>query len=470
MNRLRTSILLGLLVLLLSSVPQPASAQKSPDLAKLFKDASKRRGKLPVIIIPGILGSELVNEETGEKVWFKIGRSKDDDVRLPVTLDLSKSRDSLVPGDIVRKLDIPILSDVEVYQQLIDSLENYGGYTPGSWDEPDGELSDKYFLFPYDWRRDNVETARELFRRVERLKRSVGRPDAKFNIIAHSMGGLIARYAAMYGDRDLSANAHRPDWAGDAHFSKIFLFGTPNEGSADALQVLLEGFGAIKNINLPFVRDVTPVDVLTMPAAFQLLPHEGTFQIYDENLEPLDVDIFDISTWRKYGWSIFGEDDLLKRFSEAEVGRMEQYLGIVLSRAKRFHEALTASSNGRGNVGFFIIGSDCIDTLDAVVIYRDVKKDRWVTLSKPDSFRRSDGVKVDSRQLEPLMLRPGDGRVTRRSLLAETLDGGKKQSVLFNSALPLTYALFMCEVHDKLTGNRTIQDNVLTALVSEASQ
>jgi len=149
---------------------------------------------------------------------------------------------------------------------------------------------------------------------------------------------------------------------------------------------------------------------------------------------------------------------------------MEQYLGIVLSRAKRFHEALTASSNGRGNVGFFIIGSDCIDTLDAVVIYRDVKKDRWVTLSKPDSFRRSDGVKVDSRQLEPLMLRPGDGRVTRRSLLAETLDGGKKQSVLFNSALPLTYALFMCEVHDKLTGNRTIQDNVLTALVSEASQ
>lgn len=459
---------LGLFVVIMATAS--AFPQKTTDLGKVYKNAADRKGKLPLIIIPGILGSELVNQDTGEKVWFTIGRSKDDDVRLPVGLDLRASRDGLLPGDIIRKLDIPILKDVEVYQQLIDSLRAYGGYTPGSWDDPGDDLYDRYFLFPYDWRRDNVETSQILFRKIEKIKRDTGNPDLKFNVIAHSMGGLVARYAAMYGDADIPEGEIVPTWAGERHFSKIFLFGTPNEGSADALQVLLEGFGAIKNINLPFVRDVTPIDVLTMPAAFQLLPHEGTFRVYDEDLRPLEADIYDPATWRKYGWSIFGEKGLLDRFSEPEIGRMEAYLEIVLKRAKRFHEALTASEDGRGNIGFFIIGSDCIDTLDGVVIYRDAKKDRWVTMSKADSFRKSDGTKVDSKDVEAVLIKPGDGRVSRRSLLAETLDASKRKSVLFDSALPLTYALFVCEEHDKLTSNRTIQNNVLTALVSEATK
>lgn len=467
-GNLKARLLIGALVALATAAF--VFPQKTTDLGKVYRDAAERKGKLPVIIIPGILGSELVNRETGEKVWFKIGRSKDDDVRLPIGLDFKASRDGLVPGDIIRKLDIPILKDVEVYQQLIDSLQAYGGYTAGSWDEPDEDLYDRYFLFPYDWRRDNVETAQILFRKIAKLKRDTGNPDMKFNVIAHSMGGLVARYAAMYGDSDIPEGRIVPTWAGDRHFSKIFLFGTPNEGSADALQVLLEGFGAIKNINLPFVRDVTPIDVLTMPAAFQLLPHEGTFRVYDENLQPLEADIFDPGTWREYGWSIYGETDLLDRFSEPEVGRMEAYLEKVLKRAKRFHEALTASKDGRGNIGFFIIGSDCLDTLDGVVIYRDPKKERWVTMSKADSFRKADGTKVDSKEVEAVLIKPGDGRVSRRSLLAETLDTSKRQSVLFDSALPLTYALFVCEEHDKLTSNRTIQNNLLTALISEATK
>ena len=460
-----------LLLALILAFAAEGLAQKHPDLGRLYKDAATRKGKRPVIIIPGILGSELINKKTGEKVWFRIGRSKDDDLRLPIAGDISDSRDALVPGDIVRKLNIPILSDVEVYQQLINALERYGGYTAAAWDDPPEDLEDKYFLFPYDWRRDNVETARLLFKKVASLKKRVGQPELKFNIIAHSMGGLVARYAAMYGDRDLPDGPALPDWAGDAHFAKIFLFGTPNEGSADALQLLLEGYSAIPNINLPFVRDLTPVELITMPSTFQLLPHEGTFRIYDENLQRIKEDIFDPSTWRKYGWSIFGnEDHLLEQFSEAEVGRMEHYFEVVLKRAKEFHAALDVKNSGQSKIAFFIIGSDCISTLDGAVIYMDTKKKKWVTLTKKDSFRRSDGVKVRSDDVERVLYQPGDGRVTRRSLLAETLAADKRQSVLFDSALPLTYALFACEEHDKLTGNPVIQDNLLTALISEAAK
>lgn len=470
MSRSRLPALrIAALSIFLLVLPAAAVGQDKPDLAKLYHDAAGRKGKRPVIIIPGILGSELVNKVTGEKVWFKIGRSKDDDVRLPIGTDLATSRDNLVPGDIIRKLDIPILRDQEVYQVLINALERYGGYTAGSWESPSGSLNDKYFVFPYDWRRDNVETARRLFRTLEKLRRESGAEDARFNIIAHSMGGLVARYAAMYGDSDLSAESPVPNWAGDGLFNKIFLFGTPNEGSVDALQVLLEGYGAIENINLPFVRDMTPVDLVTMPSAFQLLPHSGTFRIYDENLSPIEPDIYDPSTWRTYGWSIFGERDLLREFTEAEVGRMESYLDVVLKRAWNFHRHLNVDDAGKGKVGFFIIGSDCEETLDAVVIYKDSRRDRWVTLTKPDSFRRSDGVKVQKRQVEALLLRPGDGRVSRRSLLGETIAADKRQSVLFDSALPLSYALFICEEHDKLTGNTVIQNNLLSALVSEAS-
>ncbi|HUF03634.1 MAG TPA: hypothetical protein VMM38_05595 [Aridibacter sp.] len=458
-----------LLILLIVAAPAPLPAQDAPDLAKLYKDASKRKGKRPVIIIPGILGSELINKRTGEKVWFKLSRSSDDDVKLPINLKLEDSRDDLVPGDIVRKLKIPIFKDIEIYQELIVALERYGGYTRGSWDEAEQTLDDKYFVFPYDWRRDNVETARILFRKVEKLKRDSGNPDATFNIIAHSMGGLVARYAAMYGDQDLTDEPSVPTWPGDLHFGKIFMFGTPNEGSADALQVLLEGWGAVKNINLPFVRDVTPVELLTMPAAFQLLPHEGTFNAYDEFLKPMPVDLYDTKTWIKYNWSLYGNKNILKDFSESEVGRMEQYLEVVLNRAKAFHRALNADGEERSGVGLFIIGSDCRPTLDGVVIYKDAKKDRWVTLTEDDSFRRSDGKKVDDKIVKALIYQPGDGRVSRRSLLAETLAENKRLSVLYDSALPLTHALFICEEHDKLTGNKTVQNNLLAALISEAS-
>ncbi|MEJ7711532.1 MAG: hypothetical protein WKF84_17125 [Pyrinomonadaceae bacterium] len=65
------------------------------------------------------------------------------------------------------------------------------------------------------------------------MKRKLNRPDLRFNIIAHSMGGLVARYAAMYGDADLPRDAEdlKPTWAG-ANINKVFMFGTPNEGSA----------------------------------------------------------------------------------------------------------------------------------------------------------------------------------------------------------------------------------------------
>ena len=63
------------------------------------------------------------------------------------------------------------------------------------------------------------------------------------------------------------------------------------------------------------------------------------------------------------------------------------------------------------------------------------------------------------------MLEPGDGTVTKASLLArESLDPTVPRHEY--SHFPLDYAFFLCERHDRLTGNPSFQDNLLHALLS----
>ena len=198
------------------------SARRTPDLQNIFTAARARTGKRPVIVIPGILGSELINSKTGETVWPSAFRTAND--VLPISPNLESNRDDLVPGKILETVRLArILPEVYVYRDLLEALRQYAGYREGSWENPgaDGDR-DTFYVFAYDWRRDNVANARELIRRVEQLKQRLQRPDLKFNIIAHSMGGLIARYAAMYGDTDLPADGAsiQPTWRGAADISK----------------------------------------------------------------------------------------------------------------------------------------------------------------------------------------------------------------------------------------------------------
>ncbi|MBJ6962393.1 esterase/lipase family protein, partial [Vibrio cholerae] len=79
----------------------------------------------------------------------------------------------------------------------------------------------------------------------------------KFNIISHSMGGLVARYAAMDGGADIPASRPKPNWSGARHMDRIFLLGTPNEGSLSALEALLNGVDYIAGINLPWVQNLS---------------------------------------------------------------------------------------------------------------------------------------------------------------------------------------------------------------------
>jgi pimeloyl-ACP methyl ester carboxylesterase len=424
------------------------------------------KGKLPVIIIPGLTGSELVNNKTGEVAWFKSKRSKDDDLRLPIFPNTAKNRDSLVARDIIRSLKfLKILPETEIYERLIDALEKRGGYTEGKWDNPTLKgYEDTFYVFAYDWRRDNVENARLLVKKIENLKRLLKRPDLKFNVIAHSNGGLLTRYAAMYGDTDLPVGKPKPTWVGARNFDKVFLLGTPNEGSLEALDTLLSGFSLIKGVNLPFVQDITRFDIFTLPSIYQVLPHQGTLTAYDENLKPLQIDIYDEKTWETYGWGIWQDDGFYKEFNATERANARPFFRAMLARAKRFQEALDANTSEKTLVSMYIIGSECKDTPNSMVIYRDAKKDRWKTIFKADSFERSDGGKVTSEELKKVIYSMGDGVVTKRSLAAETLTQAGNKTIL-----PIVSEIFLCEGHARLITSLEVQDKLFALLIGDAA-
>jgi pimeloyl-ACP methyl ester carboxylesterase len=467
-------------------------ARHAPNLERIFARAHERKGKRPVIVIPGILGSRIVNRKTGEVVWPSAFRSRVDDLPLPATPDLEANRDDLAAARIVETAKFAkIAPEVYVYHYLLRALEDYGGYREGDLDNPpeDGDR-DTFYVFPYDWRRDNVESARLLVRRLQALKLRLGRPDLRFNVVAHSMGGLVARYAAMYGDRDLPPEGDKlePDWSGSGLVNKIFMFGTPNEGSMEAFATLLEGYSVTEGLH-PRVRllgKLSREDVLTGPSIFQLLPHGGQARFLDEHLRPVPIDLYDPAVWRRYGWSAANDPEFraayargVARGEEASAGKgtleeLDAYFAAALRRARRFQEALDAAEgvpDGRNAspdapVKLYAFGGDCEETLSAPVIVRDGKRGRWLTLVRPRELRAADGQRFARAQVAAAMYEPGDGRVTRASLLGVHL-AGSRASAFYATALPIAYAAFACDLHSDLQNNKTLQDNALTLLINE---
>jgi pimeloyl-ACP methyl ester carboxylesterase len=478
------SVVLILAQLILSSAC--IAPKHTPNLERIFAEARAKKDKRPLIVIPGILGTQLINSKTGQMIWPSALRSNDEGTTLPMTPDLAANRDNLAPGKIVETLRLArVLPEVYIYRDLLNALRNYGGYREGDWANPgvDGDR-DAFYVFAYDWRRDNVENARELVRRIRALKEKLRRPDLRFNILAHSMGGLIARYAAAYGDADLPPDdvQPQPTWAGAKDINKIVMLGVPNEGSTDAFSTLIDGYSITEGLRrrIPLLNKLTAEDSITAPSIFQLMPHGRVSRFLDENLKPLAIDLYDPAAWKQYRWSPINDPDFRRRYEDrvsksahtADGARtladLDGYLAAVLHRAKRFQEALDAPPDKEPPVTLLAIGGDCEETLNAPILLRDAKSDRWLTLIRPRDYRTSTGQHITRQQAAKAMSAPGDGRVTRRSLLGEDLAGGNRPGAIFDSPLSLTYAIFGCDLHGSLQRNKTIQDNALTALLNEA--
>jgi len=431
-----------------------------PDLKRLYSTARENVEQPPVIIIPGLMGT-LLESETRGQIWigslWDIAFSDYRDAVLEINPEtLEPEAGDVQPAGITGKF-----AGRNFYQPIIDTLEEVGGFTRaevGSPIEPGGRY---YYIYTYDWRLDNVQSVRGLSRLIEQIRVDHGRPDMKVDIIAHSMGGMIARYYLRYGEVDATVDNSFPiNYHGATRVRRIVILGTPSMGSVESMKAFIVG----RRIGL---STIPPEVMLTFPSFYQLFPHPLTEWLVDLRGRRFDVDPFDVSTWRRFKWSLFGDGlrrKILRQYDDPEAGQarlalLERYFRKHIERGRRFMWSLTVNMD-RQPWQLVVFGGDCNMTPARMVVER-MGEDEFALRLRPRDIRNP----LPGVDYERLMLEPGDGLVTKTSLLArQTLDPFVPRHKW--SDFPLDYPLFLCEEHSQLTNNKFFQNNLLHFLLS----
>jgi len=385
------------------------------------------------VFVPGIMGSQLLRPD-GSEAWLNLGNTLGHhDLSLPRKLPFSRSRDDLHPGFLVGTENVlPRVFGFTEYADALDLLDS-AGYEPGVG------KGLRYAVYTYDWRRDLVESARGLGLRLEGLAREMGDPGARFHVVGHSMGGLVARYYLRYGGAEPVKGAP-VTWAGARRLASVVLAATPNGGSIPALGAVLSG----ERVGFSYTTLASTV-VSRMPSIYQILPAAGTEPLVDPRGRILGHDLHDPATWERFGWGPFGPT------SDDRRGPERAFLLAALQRARAFHEALALPAETPCPVPVYAIGGDCLLTLARAVVDE----------GRPGSPPR---LEARTRREQDVLYEAGDGRVTRASLLASHLPAAEG-STSGSGLVEVTQSFFGAADHHGLYSDPALQNLLLRLLL-----
>lgn len=262
-----------------------------------------------VVVVPGIGGSELAYP--GRAPWALTASALARVVVRPAFLDLDRAGD-LQPVGLVRTFTTfaPIVN-ITGYDGLTDHLHRTfrdvrsHTHRPGVPVPTDVDL----LCFPYDFRRSITEAARSLADVVGQALAGVAASARRNRVIvlAHSLGGLVARYwvGALDGWRVCTA---------------VLTLGTPHRGAPKALDWLVNGPG-VGRLRHPGVARV----LRGWPSVYELLPQYPA--IWDA-ASGCAIEPYRLSS------SVPGQRRLQAYASEFEAGS---------ARARRVHDDIAAS-------------------------------------------------------------------------------------------------------------------------------
>lgn len=454
-----------------------------PDLNELYGEAAKKHHehRNPVIVIPGILGSKLVDAESGRPVWGVFeGEYLDPEkasnapvVALPMELgkDLADLTDSVYPDGALDRLKFRLLGmpiGPRAYAEILETL-GAAGYrdeqlaASGAIDYGDDHFT--CFQFSYDWRRSNVENAKQLdafirekkafVRKKHRDKYGEDRGEIKFDIVAHSMGGLIARYYLRYGTQRLPKEGGQPvlNWAGAKEVNQLIMVGTPNSGSVLAFEELERG----KEFVPKWARALTGVSIPNYPAAvmgtypsiYELMPRVRHRAFVDNQRDDM-VNVYDVELWERYSWGMFGDSQMkhLKALLPTSSDNTERraiardHVAKCLKNAAQFQRALDRKATPPSGLKISIIAGDSEPT-----------KERF-------QMDLNDGSYIATKYGQ------GDGVVLRTSALADERAGGEYQPQL-GTPISFDQVMFLFNDHLNMTKDPIFSDNVLFKLLEE---
>lgn len=254
---------------------------KMEPLKSCVKDPKE---KAPVIILPGVMGSELNDAKTNELIWVNIDtafKQHYDEWMLKLALNSSgtapdeNKRCAATPSMICRfGLECPFLLCAEggreikpgnitnvagrftAYKELGDFLARHGY-----------ELGKQLFLVSYDWRLDiKSDTVTDRIRSfIEEATKDT--PGGKVNVIAHSQGGLVIR-------------SYIQKYKADHRINKVVFLGTPHLG-AIKIYSYLKGYNTISELLWSLVDmnlTMKTFIIRNFPSAYEVSPRFDFFR------------------------------------------------------------------------------------------------------------------------------------------------------------------------------------------------
>lgn len=414
----------------------------------------------PVVFVHGAFGSRLVDRAGGREIW-PVGSSAlllSDYASLELPVDPASGE--ALPDAVEATAIFEEAGSLDFYGSLLEALARAGGYRRA---EPGSRVDDgvpRQYAYLYDWRRDLAEAARGLDAFIEQVRRDHGDPDLAVDLVAHSSGGLVARYFMLFGGRPLEADGPlQPSFEGVAKLRRVVAIGVPELGIARAVQALAVG----ETIGL---NRIWPSTLATCHAPFQLLPHGDDTWLMDGAGEPLQVDPFDAGFWREHRLSVFNpavRDHARHERGGGSAGRarlelLERAFTERLARGRRFRDALRAATLPR-ELPYFVIAGNCRATLARLVLERRGER----------TYLRSSIGEIQWPQrgvpYVRLMLEPGDGTVTAASCRARPRIPARGRHRA-EAAISPRWERHVCASHNQLVVNQDCQRALLLALGS----
>ena len=235
--------------------PMSADLSSAParEITRKSRSASDH-GRRPVLfVLPGIMGSELSVD--GDEVWMSLGRLASGELdRLRLAEPAGNGRQADQDGAGTQSSVTATALMESAYGDLLDYFSDSHDVQP----------------FPYDWRLSIEDSAREL---ADALEPALARSEANgqpLAMLAHSMGGLVAR----------SMIANRPDlWRRIRHHpqGRLVMLGTPNRGSWEIVRLMVGRSSTLKKLALLDFRHngKALLDIIgAFPGVLELLPDD----------------------------------------------------------------------------------------------------------------------------------------------------------------------------------------------------
>ena len=221
----------------------------------------------PVIVIPGLMGSHLVDAVSADRVWLNaltLAQSGCDEEVLPMAL----ASDGVAPaGPFTASCDGVLREHAGAYLVPDGILD--GGLVANYYGHLKQQLLSvglPTYVFAYDWRRQFSMSALPLRALIESLTQQ---QSETVDIVAHSQGGLVTRSYLQIFD-------------GDHRVHTTVFIGTPHLGAPRAYAIVKGMVAAVPQLNLALGTFLSG----NFPSTYGLLPRFDFLTRPDGQKEP----------------------------------------------------------------------------------------------------------------------------------------------------------------------------------------